>query len=192
MAWLRYLSHPEVVMDPEVPVPRWGLRDDGRARVERFVADPPGWFDGLTTIVSSTETKATQAAGVLATAAGLETVFVPTAGEVDRSATGFVPSERHDALRDHLFDHPEVSADGWERAVDAQARIVGAIAPWWPPADPTDHVGILVVGHGAVGTFLWCHLTGHPIHLDHDQTSLGNLWCVDLADPGNDHAWRRY
>ncbi|MBO9456098.1 hypothetical protein J7376_11185 [Paracoccus sp. R12_1] len=33
MAVLRYLSHPQVLIDPAVPVPRWSLSDHGRSRM---------------------------------------------------------------------------------------------------------------------------------------------------------------
>ena len=31
-----YVTHPQVMIDPAVPTPRWGLNDKGLA---------PGWFD---------------------------------------------------------------------------------------------------------------------------------------------------
>ena len=34
----RYLTHPEVVIDPDTPVTEWGLSPEGRNRVARLVA----------------------------------------------------------------------------------------------------------------------------------------------------------
>ena len=33
-----YLSHPQVKIDANVPVPQWGLSDVGRGRAEAFAA----------------------------------------------------------------------------------------------------------------------------------------------------------
>ena len=179
-------------MDPTVPVPRWSLRPEGRARIDALVDGPPAWFAEVTALVTSDETKALEAAAPLGLALGLEPSVIAETGEIDRSSTGFVAEERHEDLRTRLFDQPDVSADGWERAIDAQRRVVGAIAPFWPPSDPGSATGLLLVGHGAVGTMLWCHLTGAGIDLRHDQPGQGHLWCVDLGDPGRSHPWRRF
>ena len=48
---VRYLSHPQVQIDPSVPVPSWGLNDVGRARVSALIE--AGWLSGTTAIVSS-------------------------------------------------------------------------------------------------------------------------------------------
>ncbi|MEN3381188.1 MAG: hypothetical protein V7608_1232, partial [Hyphomicrobiales bacterium] len=42
----RYLTHPQVKIDPAVPVPSWGLSAAGRARVEAL--DNTGWLSGTT------------------------------------------------------------------------------------------------------------------------------------------------
>jgi hypothetical protein len=51
-----YLTHPEVIIDPNIPTPRWGLSDIGRSRVEAAVKR--GIFDHCTHIVASSEQKA--------------------------------------------------------------------------------------------------------------------------------------
>ena len=53
----------------------------------------------------------------------------PGIGENDRSATGFLPREEFWATADLFFAHPTESIRGWERAIDAQARIVAADQP---------------------------------------------------------------
>ena len=63
-----YITHPEVVIDPGVPMPRWGLSSVGRARAEAFAARrllPAG-----TEIFSSTEQKALDLAEILAAPIG--------------------------------------------------------------------------------------------------------------------------
>ena len=47
---------------------------------------------------------------------------------------------RHEALADRFFADPHHSAEGWERAVDAQHRVVTALADVHlaPSGDPSD------------------------------------------------------
>lgn len=63
-----YVTHPEVVIDPNVATPRWGLSGLGRSRAERFANHP--LVQPLTRLVSSTETKALELAAILATGCG--------------------------------------------------------------------------------------------------------------------------
>jgi broad specificity phosphatase PhoE len=84
-----YITHPQVRIDPDVPVPRWGLSDAGRARAEAAASQP--WARRLRRIVSSDETKAIELAEILAAAAGVKVEIAENAHENDRSATGFLP-----------------------------------------------------------------------------------------------------
>ena len=55
-----YITHPQVRIDPDVPVPQWGLSETGAARARRAAALP--WARQLQRIVSSDETKAIETA----------------------------------------------------------------------------------------------------------------------------------
>ena len=68
MSYALYVTHPQVVQDPAVPVPRWGLSALGRERSERFAAHPLAL--ACRRIVSSPETKALELADILAAATG--------------------------------------------------------------------------------------------------------------------------
>jgi broad specificity phosphatase PhoE len=164
-----YLSHPEVAIDPATAPPLWTLSDLGRARVRALSAR--GWPGGAVAVVSSPEVKAVETAALL----GLPFVCDPGMGEVDRSATGYVPPERHEALADALFARPAVSAEGWERALDAQARVLAAFHRALEAAGDAD---LLLVGHGGVGTLLWCALTASPIRRSADQPGQGHVWAL--------------
>lgn len=173
---LIYLSHPEVRIDPAIPVPDWGLSPLGRDRLAAALAT--GWPRGAWRLVSSPEAKAREAAAMIGAARGWAVETAPETGEVDRSATGYVPHDRHEALADRLFGQPQASAEGWERAVDAQARIVAA---WRGLGQAGD---LMMVGHGAVGTLLWCALTGAAIARRQDQPRGGCVWEVGLMPGG--------
>jgi len=79
---LRYITHPEVVVDPSVAVARWGLSPVGLRRAEALCRQP--WAAGVRRVVSSDEVKAVQAAEVLAGHLGLRVEIREGIGENDR------------------------------------------------------------------------------------------------------------
>jgi broad specificity phosphatase PhoE len=177
-----YVTHPQVRMDANVPVPLWGLSELGRQRAEAFAAS--GVVPKGAMIFSSRETKAMELADILAKVTGTLVLADHLMGENDRSATGFLPPELFEATADRFFAEPEHSVDGWERAVDAQARIVDTVTtalasvPHGTPA--------IFCGHGAVGTLLKCHVAGRPISRSEDQSRHadrggGNCFVFDLT-----------
>jgi broad specificity phosphatase PhoE len=174
-----YLTHPQIVPDPSVPVPEWGLSETGRGRILATRQRP--WVRSLAGIVSSAERKAMETAAILAEAAGIEFRAIAEMGENDRSATGYLPPPEFEQAADWFFANPHESFRGWERAVDAQARIVaavGAVLEGWPPEWP-----IAFVGHGGVGTLLQCHLAGRSISRSGDQPAGGgNVFAFGLSD----------
>ncbi len=188
MSLLRYVSHAEVDIDPDVAVPRWSLSEVGRRRATEMLAQP--WVRATTAIISSAETKALEAAEILGEAVGVSVEVRKATGETDRSATGYVPHARHEELADLFFAHPEHSAHGWERAVDAQTRIVTALADVLAAPSADRSGAVVVVGHGGVGALLWCHLTGADIDRRHDQPGGGHYWCWDRGSGEMLHGWR--
>lgn len=175
-----YITHPQVKIDPDVPVPKWGLSDIGSARARK--AAESDWVRRLRRIVSSDETKAIETAEILAAAAGIDVEVIHGMHENDRSATGFLPPPKFEEAADWFFAHPEESFKGWERAIDAQSRIVSAIDRILSAHDL--NAPIAFVGHGGVGTLLKCHLGSKPISRTRDQTGGGggNLYAFSLAD----------
>ena len=163
-----YLTHPQVKIDPNVPVPKWGLSPVGRARIEALVRD--GWTSRFRRIISSDETKAIEAATLIARGLGLTIEVVEGLHENDRSATGFLPPPEFEAMANAFFATPEASVRGWERALDAQARIVAGVMriAGSEPETPT-----LFVGHGGVGTLLKCALGRRAIARSQDQLPNG-------------------
>ncbi len=179
MSVLWYATHPEVAIDPAVPVPEWGLSDVGRRRAHDLARRTRTLLPGLARVVSSAEAKAVETAGVVAAAHELAVEVRPGTHENDRSATGFLPPDVFEAHADAFFARPAESVAGWERAVDAQARIVAALADLIGSDDPDEPGDVLVVGHGAVGTLWSCHLAGVPVDRRWDQPHPGHLLTVD-------------
>lgn len=165
-----YLTHPQVRMDPAVPVPLWGLSEEGRQRAETFAARrivPAGTF-----VFSSRETKALELAEIVAAQAGTPVLADHLMGENDRSATGFLPPALFEETADRFFAAPEDSIDGWEKAGDAQRRIAETVLSALKSVPPD--TAVVFCGHGAVGTLLKCHLGGRKIARIEDQSRHGH------------------
>ncbi|KQV84227.1 histidine phosphatase family protein [Rhizobium sp. Root1220] len=174
-----YITHPQVKIDPDVPVPKWGLSDLGAARARE--AAERAWARQLRRIISSDETKAIETARMLASAPGIAVEITAGMHENDRSATGFLPPPEFEKAADWFFANPENSFRGWERAGAAQRRIVSAVESVLAGHDASQPIAF--IGHGGVGTLLKCHLEGRPIGRDRDQPAGGgNLYCFSLAD----------
>jgi broad specificity phosphatase PhoE len=179
------ITHPEVQVSADVPVPQWGLSPAGRERLRALLAQP--WVPGLERIVSSTERKAVETAQELGRHLGLPVRTDEQLGENDRSATGFLPPKEFEAVADEFFARPEQSIRGWERAVDAQERMVAAVRRAWYGATGDT----AVVAHGGVGTLLLCHLLGVPIDRRLDQPGQGSWFRYDPVTAEVAHGWRR-
>jgi broad specificity phosphatase PhoE len=182
-----FITHPDVAIDPAVPVPRWPLSARGRERMRAALTRP--WVRRIRAIYCSTERKAIDAAAILADGLGLG--FATHAGldENDRSATGYLAKAEFEALADAFFARPAESVRGWERAVDAQARIVGAVNAVLSAA-PGDG-DLAIVSHGAVGALLACALEGLAIDRGQDQPpgSGGYYYPFDFHSRLLRHGW---
>lgn len=182
----RYLTHPQVLIDPAIPVPRWSLNAAGAARVAALAA-APGALRATRRIISSDEAKAIETAMPLAHALGLTVEIRPLMHENDRSATGFLPPTEFESMADAFFAQPDDSQRGWEPARTAQARILAEVDATLAMDSAGD---VLFVGHGGVGTLLYCALSGQAIDRRFDQGpgGGGNWFGFDIdsrrAGPG--------
>ena len=180
MPTIFFITHPDVVIDPSVPVPDWPLSERGQARMRAMIAHP--WARGVRRIFASNERKARDGAQILADGLGLSGyIVVDDLGENDRSATGYLAKQEFEAAADAFFAHPQESVRGWEPAVIAEARIVCAIEQI--VSEASDDGDLAIVGHGGTGTLLYCHLAGLPIDRRYDQpaTNGGNWFAFDRA-----------
>jgi broad specificity phosphatase PhoE len=184
-----FITHPDVSIDPAVPVPDWPLSTRGRDRMVRALALP--WVDGIRSIWCSTERKARDGADILARHLKLTATQLPELGENDRSVTGYLPRAEFEAVANQFFANPSRSVRGWERAVDAQHRIVEAVNRVL--AGSANCGGdVVIVAHGGVGTLLLCHLRREEIGRAHDQPSNngGNFFAFDGGTLQLHHGWR--
>lgn len=148
------------------------------------------WIPHVAAIYCSAEQKAIDGAEMLSAALGLPFSIVAALGENDRSATGYLPKTEFEAAANAFFARPRESIRGWERAIDAQARIrsaveqIGSTAPGVGP--------IVIVSHGGVGTLLLCDLKGVPISRLEEQPGAtgGNYFLFRMPMGALVHSWK--
>jgi broad specificity phosphatase PhoE len=162
---VRYLTHPQVLIEPLKDVRRWSLNPVGSARVVALAARL-GCLAQTTRVISSDETKALETAEPLALALGVELEVRARMHENDRSSTGFLPPEEFEKVADEFFAEPSRSVRGWETGEAAQGRILAEVDACLKGPQYGD---VLFVGHGAVGTLLFCALSGNGIDRRFDQ-----------------------
>ena len=187
MSTLHFITHPEVVIDASVPVPEWPLAPEGVRRMGQALEQP--WMSRLVAVFSSAERKAMDAARLVADRFGLSPAVVAELGENDRSATGYLPKAEFEATADLFFAHPDESFRGWERAVDAQRRIITAIER--VIVEAPGHGDVAVISHGGVGALLLCHLKGVLISRAEDQPGTGGgcVFSLDIGTRGLLSGW---
>lgn len=180
MSRLIFLTHPEVVIDPQVPVPAWPLSATGRWRMSQFVERLRAW--DLSAVYSSDERKALDGGEIVADALGVPHRVDPELGENDRSSTGYVPPPRFWEIVDAFFAAPDESVLGWETARAAQARIVAAVRRA-DAAEPPDR-DLLVVSHGGVGRLLAAALMNVSIGDELKPAHPGGGCWLEIDRPG--------
>jgi broad specificity phosphatase PhoE len=182
-----FLTHPQVDVDPETPVPQWSLSPVGRARAAALAGAP--FLRGVSAVWSSTETKARETAALLTTGEDLPVLEHEGLGENDRSSTGYLPAAEFESLARRFFRHPGRSVRGWETADHAQRRVVDAVRTVIGDARSGDG-DVVVVAHGGVGTLLLCHLAGVPVSGERDQPGQGHFFRFDRGALSLRQAWR--
>ncbi|EEA95324.1 histidine phosphatase family protein [Pseudovibrio sp. JE062] len=181
MTYCIYLTHPNVYIDPATPVPHWDLSDKGRERLEQGLHQP--WLLEIDHVIASREKKAIETGQIIANHLGIELITAPGLHENDRSSTGFLEPDEFEKVADEFFCRPAVSVRGWERALDAQSRVVDAIKKALttiPSGEP-----VLFSGHGGVGTLLKCHLANNAIDRAFDQPANVGGGCWFRFDPAD-------
>jgi broad specificity phosphatase PhoE len=188
MPSVRFITHPDVVIDPRIPVPEWPLSPAGRERMSGFCRHR--FVRRITSVYASSERKAIDGGEILAAHCGLSLHIRHALHENDRAATGYLPPEEFRATADAFFAEPEISVRGWERAIDAQARIVACVKALAREDEGTGDIAI--VSHGGVATLLLCHLLDRPITRDLEQpgTRGGNHFAFDRASFALIHGWK--
>lgn len=180
-----FVTHPEVVIDPNKDVRTWSLSEVGIRRAKEMLKQP--WIKEVKSISSSKEQKALDLAQVVADYLDLEIMTLEELGEIDRSSTGFI-GEGFWEVVDAFYSNPTESARGWERAMDAQQRIISAVKR---VIESTTEQNIFIASHGAVGALLLSYLKKTDISIKEDQPGKGGgNYFVFGSDWKLIHAWK--
>lgn len=177
LSTLYFVTHPEVVIDPAIAVPDWRLSDLGRSRLMSFCQRDE--LSAVTDVFSSDERKAHDCAEFLEAARGLPFQLESRLRENDRSSTGYVAPPRFWEVVARFFGDPHESILGWERAIDAQDRICGAVRDC--VANRKGAGDICLFSHGGVGTLLLCRILNEPISMKRGQP-VGGGGCYFALD----------
>jgi broad specificity phosphatase PhoE len=180
-----FITHPEVVIDPSVPVSEWTLTGEGLGRALRMLSQP--WCRQIGQIACSTERKAIAVAELMSHHLRVPCTAYAGLGENDRSATGYLPKEEFEAMADAFFARPGQSVRGWETACAAQARIVETVERVLREAPFLD---VAIVAHGGVGALLRCHLKGVPVSRSEDQPRQGSYFVFGRDESGPITEWQ--
>jgi len=159
-----FISHPEVIIDKNVPVSQWDLSEKGKRRVKHLLTN--SWIQSIKLIYLSNEQKAKTTAHIIRESLKLPIHYREDLREIDRSATGYLEAQEFERVVNQFFANPFQSVRRWEKAVDAQERIVKAIKNI---INEMNNQPILIVSHGGVGALLMAYLLREPISRDLDQ-----------------------
>ncbi len=188
MSLIYYVTHPQVVIDPSIAIEHWTITDEAVARVRQMLTQP--WVGSVRRIISSHETKAVVTSKMIGQHQSVAVEIRDGLGEIDRTKTGYVPADEYDRLTDEFFAEPLKSAQGWERAVDCQSRIVQGLEDLFTPSTDQADDDTIVVGHGGIGTLWYCALAALPIARKWDQPGQGHYFSVDQVTRKPIHHWR--
>ena len=159
---LFFVTHPEVVADPKVPVSQWPLSDRGRRRMLAFAEALRSV--GVAAIWTSAERKARDGADILGETLCITPKVDSGLGENDRASTGYIAPPEFWLVVEEFFTDPGVSVRGWETAINAQRRIVDAVTRI--AASAVEPGPTIIISHGGVGRLLTAHLQGVKIGLE--------------------------
>ena len=187
MSAILFVTHPEVVIDPAVPVPRWPLSPKGVQRMEAFAAALVG--RKVAAVWSSDEQKAMDGAAILAKRLGALHRVDPALGENGRESTGYIAPPEFWQVVEQFFAKPDESVRGWETARHAQQRIVAAVER---VAASADEGALIIVSHGGVGALLTAHLQQVEIgREDRPSNPSGGCYLViDRSPLALSRSWR--
>lgn len=188
MSHLYFISHPEVNIQPAVPIREWHLSEQGISRMTRMLSQP--WVKELSALYSSTEMKAIDGATLLADVLHVPVIRLKELEEMDRDATGFLPRAEFEQVADEFFAKPTESVRGWETAVHAQERISIVLEKII-----NENLGknIAVVSHGGVGALALAKFLSEDISRKFGQPGGGggNYFVVECESRKIVNGWQK-
>ncbi len=188
MSCLIFLTHPEVVIDPDVPVQNWSLSDNGKNLLYKSLRR--GALPQIDHVFSSPERKAMDASAIIRNHFNCDVTILDKFGELDRSSTGYLPEDQHHTISSLAFEYPGVSIQGWERVDDMKDRIIRCFHKI--EASIENGATVLASGHGGSGFALYLYLQGLS---NYDRKlsppSMGSIFSYSPAKQTIELEWTR-
>ncbi len=183
-----FISHANVLINPEIPVPEWKLSDKGVIRHKEFNKNQ--FVRNIEMIFCSQEQKAIDGAKILSDYLNIEFKQIESLGEMDRSSTGYLGEEEFQETANMFFANPNESIRGWEKATEAQERIVTTTKHLINQEQKKGNIAI--ISHGGVGSLLLCYLLNKNISREFDQpfNGGGNYFCFERETLKVIHKWK--
>jgi len=160
MPHLYLIRHPRTHVDPARQPHEWGLSELGRGQVIKLNEAP--FWKNVTTLYSSNQPKAIEAAQIIGKTHEIEVIALPGLAEVWRGTEVYLSAAEYDNVLGRFFSLPNFSIEGWERATNALARFSETIK-YLIDQHPGKSVAIL--SHGTI-------LTLYTAMLDHQNPTL--------------------
>lgn len=173
MSKLYFITHPSVSINKSIPIDQWQLSNKGIWETERLLK--LRFWKKIGLIHTSPERKAVQVARIVAKEYDLKVEINPCLSEVDRSSTGFVEPDLYVELIKEFYMNPLMEVRGWESAERATKRIVECVTNIMDSANKN----VAIIGHGATGTLLACHLLKKAPTFTEDPQGVGRLMFID-------------
>lgn len=140
------LRHAETIKDPNKPAPKWDLTPDALEKISEYISG--GKFEGITKIVSSTETKAVATGKPISDFLNLQIEKLEEFVEVKREKKFLTDEEFLDQKRRELTNLNQIE-NGVESANQALARFESGIQKL---EDMHSGENILIITHGTIMT----------------------------------------
>lgn len=154
MTTVYFITHPEVIPDPAIPISMWDYTDYGWARWEKILKKL--WIKEIERLYSSPQVRAVKAAQQMADSLGYNLRIREDLGPIIRPDKKFLPAEEFAAAKGQFYEFPGNSIVGWEKAIDAQKRIIVAVDTILQESQNINHIG--VVSHEDMAILLLCHI----------------------------------
>ncbi len=149
------VKHAMPALEPDLPSRQWRLSDAGRASCLPLAAHLAAYQP--TTIVASTEPKATETAQIVGERLGISAQVREGLHENDRTGLGWLGSEELEARISRFFTEPDRRVMSEETADAAHARFASAVEAVCAHYQSGN---LVIVAHGTVITLFVSRLAG--------------------------------
>jgi broad specificity phosphatase PhoE len=188
MTKLIFITHPDVIIDKDIPIDKWKLSPDGLETVERLSSE--SFWSEVEIIYSSSEPKASTVAEIIALKS-----HVPLAKEYKKECLcevlhrTFIEPDLYAVAVEKWYLDPTGHPQGWESVNEAQKRIVACVSEiMLQNRDKT----VVIVGHGGTGTLLKCFIKGVSPSYQEDPQQTGKYLICNWGEKEVITEWIKY